>query len=263
MMLDYFTLNFQVFMMMYLRILGLFYTAPILSSDSVKIPTRTMLAFMLTLIIFPVTADFMPLVPGNMIHLGLYFIMELFIGILIGFILSFIFAAFQMAGEFFNVQLGFGYTEVLDPVSQTSLPVISTLKNLMAMLLFLVTGSHRVMIESLVYSFEKIRFYNMTEQHHTGIFRIMEKMIGSMFIVAFKIALPVLGILFLVTVAEALMGKAAPQLNILQLSFPIKILIGLIVLIAIIPFVEKQMVHGFELSFDRVDLLIREWPQKL
>lgn len=262
-MLDYFVLNFQTFMMMYVRILALFFTAPILSSDSVKMPTRFMLALMFTMIIFPVTAEYMPGVPDNMILYSLILTMEILIGILIGFILSLIFAAFQMAGEFFNVQLGFGYTEVLDPVSQTSLPVISTLKNLMGMLIFLVTGAHRVMIESVAFSFQKIQMYHLSNVENSGIAKLIEGMIGVMFIVAFKIAFPVLGILFLVTVAEALMGKAAPQLNILQLSFPIKVVIGLVVLIAVIPFIAKQMSQGFELTFDRINQMILKWPTKI
>jgi len=262
-MLDNFVLNFQVFMLMFSRMTGLFFVAPILSNDAVKTPTRVMLAFMTTLIIFPVTSSFMPKSPDHMIGYGLYLVMELFLGIFIGFLLSIIFAAFQMAGEFFNVQMGFGYTEVLDPVSQTSLPVISTLKNLMAMLLFLMSGAHRVMIESLVFSFEHIQIYSLAEKENQGLYKIIEGMIGAMFVVAFKIALPVVGILILVTVAEALMGKAAPQLNILQMSFPIKILIGMIVLIAIIPFIEKQILQGFELTFDRIDQMIRLWPARI
>lgn len=56
------------------------------------------------------------------------------------------------------------------------------------------------------------------------------------------------------------MGKAAPQLNILQLSFPIKIAIGLIVLILIVPFIVSQMDSAFQLSFEKVNLLLKEWP---
>jgi flagellar biosynthetic protein FliR len=158
--------------------------------------------------------------------------------------------------------MGFGYTEVLDPVSQTSLPVISQLKNLMGVMVFLVTGAHRVMIETLALSFEKIRILEFTAEINKGILKVFESALGAMFLVAFKISLPVLGILILVTIAEALMGKAAPQMNVLQLSFPAKIVIGMAVLIIVLPLIEKQMVMSFELSFDRIQTLLRLWPQK-
>ena len=259
-MIEYFVLNFQTFMMIFARLFGLFAIAPVFSMDSVRGPVRVMLAFVIALILFPVTAGYMPMVPGNMPIYGMILLMELLIGILIGFLVHFMFAAFQMAGEFFNVQLGFGYTEVLDPVTQSSLPVISNLKNLFGILIFLITGGHRIMIESLAYSYEHIRMYDLDSVYNDGLFRTMEGMVGAMFVVAFKISFPVLGILFLVTVAEALMGKAAPQLNILQLSFPIKIIIGLIILFAIMPFIEEQIEQSFSIAFDKINKMINEWP---
>jgi flagellar biosynthetic protein FliR len=175
--------------------------------------------------------------------------------------MNIIFATFQMAGEYFSVQIGFSYTEVLDPVSQSSLPVISTLKNLMAIMVFLVIGAHRTVIETLALSYQKVQLTSLTAELQNGIIKSFEIAVGAMFVIAFKISLPVLGVLLLVTVAEALMGKAAPQMNILQLSFPAKILIGLSVLILIVPFIESQMVRTFEISIDQIQRLIKEWPK--
>jgi flagellar biosynthetic protein FliR len=201
-------------------------------------------------------------VPGGMGEYSIIILSEALIGILIAFLVNIIFAGFQMAGEYFSVQMGFGYTEVLDPVSQTSLPVISQLKNLMGVMVFLVTGAHRVMIETLALSFEKIKILEFTAEINKGILKVFESALGAMFLVAFKISLPVLGILILVTIAEALMGKAAPQMNVLQLSFPAKIVIGLAILIIVLPLIEKQIIISFELSFDRIQTLLRLWPQK-
>jgi flagellar biosynthetic protein FliR len=201
-------------------------------------------------------------VPGGMGEYSVIILSEALIGILIAFLVNIIFAGFQMAGEYFSVQMGFGYTEVLDPVSQTSLPVISQLKNLMGVMVFLVTGAHRVMIETLALSFEKIKILEFTSEINKGILKVFESALGAMFLVAFKISLPVLGILILVTIAEALMGKAAPQMNVLQLSFPAKIVIGLAILIIVLPLIEKQIIISFELSFDRIQTLLRLWPQK-
>ncbi|WCL48272.1 flagellar biosynthetic protein FliR [Leptospira sp. GIMC2001] len=255
-----FVYNFQTFMLMFARLLGLFMVTPVFSSESVPVSLRMIFSFLVTLIMFPVSFQYMPSVPGNMVVYGLLVLSEIFIGLMIGFIIAIFFAAFQMAGDFFNVQLGFAYTEVLDPMSQVSLPVVSTLKNLIAILVFLTIGAHRMVISSLAYSFEKVRIIEFTEEVNLGIYRALEQCLGAMFLVAFKIALPVLGILLLVTIAEALMGKAAPQLNILQLSFPIKVVIGLIVLIAVMGFIVSQMESAFQVAFDKIDLLFRGWP---
>ncbi len=261
-MIETFVNNFQTFMMIFARIMGLFSLAPIYSSEAVTFQIRVIIAFLLSMILFPVTANYLHAVPTGMGEYALIIASEALIGVLIGFIISIIFAGFQMAGEYFSVQMGFGYTEVLDPVSQTSLPVISTLKNLFGMLVFLTVGAHRTMLESVAFSFQKIQLLTFTREVNIGLLKAFEYAIGAMFLVAFKISLPVLGILILVTIAEAIMGKAAPQMNIMQLSFPAKIFVGLMVLIIIIPFIDKQMEASFTLTFDRLNTLMSEWPQK-
>ncbi|MCB1189295.1 MAG: flagellar biosynthetic protein FliR [Leptospiraceae bacterium] len=258
-MLEPFVYNFQTFMLIFARIMGLINTAPIYASEAVKLPLRVMIAFLTTLIIFPVTANYIPPIPSSMGEYFLLAISEIFVGVLIGFMVSIIFAGFQMAGEFFSVQMGFGYTQVLDPVSQSSLPVLSILKNMLGMLLFLVVGAHRILLESIVFSFERLQILKFTNEVNSGILHVLEYSVGAMFVVAFKLALPVMGIILLVTIAEALMGKVAPQLNILQISFPAKIAIGLIIMIITIPFIEKQMVESIELSFDQIHRMLGNW----
>jgi flagellar biosynthetic protein FliR len=247
-------------MLMFARLIGLFMLAPVFSSESIPVNLRMILSFLITMILFPVSSPYLPKIPPDMVTYALLVVSEIMIGLLIGFIITIFFAAFQMAGDFFNVQLGFAYAEILDPMTQISLPVISSLKNLMAILVFLSMGGHRMLIKSLAYSFEKIRIIQFNPDTNQGIYRAIEQAVGGMFVVAFKISLPVLGILFLVTIAEALMGKAAPQLNILQLSFPIKVVIGLIVLISITSFIVAQMESAFMVSFDKIDELYKGWP---
>ncbi|MEI1279119.1 flagellar biosynthetic protein FliR [Leptospira venezuelensis] len=258
--MEYFIGNFQVFLLILARIVGLLSVAPVFSFASITFAQRMTLGFLIAVILFPVSASFVPPIPGNMADYGLVVMAEVLIGILMGFLVSLVFSSFQMAGEFFNVQLGFGYAEILDPISQTSLPVISTLKNMLGMLLFLSLGAYRFLFESLVYSFEKVQVLKLVPEIQDGLYKAMEEAVGAMFLVAFKISLPILGVLFLVTVSEALMGKAAPQLNILQLSFPIKIAIGLVVMILIVPFLITQMDNAFQLSFEKMNLMLKGWP---
>jgi len=243
------------------RIFGLVLVAPFYSSDSIPFSLKSIFAFLVSLILFPVVGRYLPEIPTHIANYGLVVLGELFVGLILGFLISIVFAAFQMAGEFFNSQIGFGYTELLDPVSQSSLPVISTLKNLMATALFLVIGGHRYLIETLAFSFEKIRFFAFTPQINQGLSSILKDAIGAMFVVSFKIALPVMAILFLVSLAEGLMGKAAQQMNVMSLSFPLKVFIGVFTLVATLSFISSQMIQGIQISFDKTQVFIQGWPQ--
>jgi flagellar biosynthetic protein FliR len=259
---EYFLYNFQGFMLVFARLVGMFSLLPIYSSESFPFSTRMILSFLISMVIFPVSGAHLPPIPGNMILYGVYVVGEALVGITMGFIIQILFASFQMAGEFFNVQLGFGYTEVLDPLTQVSLPVINTLKNMMGLLIFLISGTHRVVIEALAYSFQNIKIFLLNSQVSNGLITVFRDAIGAMFLVSFKIALPVVAILFLVTLAEALMGKAAPQMNVMQLSFPVKVAIGLFVLISTLGFIVEMMVHTLDLGLDKVFFMIKSWPKE-
>ncbi|WP_411823439.1 flagellar biosynthetic protein FliR [Leptospira sp. 'Mane'] len=257
-----FLLHFQSFLFVLARLFGLFLVAPFFSSDSIQFSFKMIFSFLVALIVYPVVASSMPPVPGHMVNFGLLVFSELLVGVIIGFIVSIVFASFQMAGEFFNNQIGFGYTEILDPITQNSLPAIGTIKNLMATAIFLVIGAHRFLIETLAVSFLKIRLISFTGKVNAGLLRLLEESIGAMFTVAFKIALPVMGILFLVSLVEGLMGKAAQQMNVMSMSFPLKVFIGTLTLIATLTFISSQMTQGIQISLDKASMMIREWPNE-
>lgn len=132
----------------------------------------------------------------------------------------------------------------------------------MATAIFLVIGAHRFLIETLAVSFLKIRLISFTGKVNAGLLRLLEESIGAMFTVAFKIALPVMGILFLVSLVEGLMGKAAQQMNVMSMSFPLKVFIGTLTLIATLTFISSQMTQGIQISLDKASLMIREWPNE-
>ena len=75
-----------------------------------------------------------------MLDYGLLVLGEVGIGLLIGFLLNLIFSAFQLAGQFFSLQMGFSASEVFDPLSQVEIPLMGEFLNLIAMLVFLTTS---------------------------------------------------------------------------------------------------------------------------
>ena len=89
---------------------------------------------------------------------ALLVVQEVFVGLFVGFLVSVIVSAFQLAGEYFSVQIGFGINEVLDPLAQVSVPLIGQLKNLIGLLIFLVIGGHHFLIKAIYRSYESCRW---------------------------------------------------------------------------------------------------------
>lgn len=255
--------QFQVFTLVFARFLALFSVAPGYSGDSLPFFSRFALSFITAAIITPV-AD----VPAKLVQdlNQAYFLIVLeqaVIGIFIGIAMQFLFAAYQLAGEFFSVQMGFGISEVLDPLSQVSLPVIGTLKNLVALFVFFVSGAHTYLIQALAFSVERVPhlgFGYLTKgilQNH--LFKYIALLSGGMFISALKIALPVIGVLLLVSVTLGILSKAAPQMNMLVLGFSAKIVIGFMVLAFLAPLLVQTMFAEMDRSITTLDAMLKAW----
>ena len=234
--------------------------APFFGGQSFSMFYRIGLAFLVSLLVIPIVN--MPTEFYRLIEDQYFFLImeQIFIGFLIGIGLQFLFAAFQMAGEFFAVQMGFGISEVFDPLSQTSLPLMGTVKNLIAIFVFFVSGSHLWLIKAVVYSYEKVPYLKLGFMQdipwHKNVIDFMIMLSAGMFVIALKIAIPVVGTLFLVAVTMGILSKAAPQMNILMLGFPLKILIAFLVLTFTSPMIVELMSQQFDIFFDRLDTMI-------
>lgn len=261
--MELFAGQFQIFTVLLARLLSVFSVAPFFGGQGISYFYRMSLAFIIAALVTPVTEmppEFYNLMQNRYITL---LIEQAFIGFLIGFSLVFLFAAFQMAGEFFSVQMGFGISEVFDPISQISMPLMGTIKNLLALFVFFVSGSHIYLIQAIVFSYEAMPYLSsgfLTEGvKHEGILEFLVLLSSGMFLISLKIALPVMGTLLLVSITLGLLSKAAPQMNILMLGFPMKILISFLVLAFIAPLIIHTMFEQFDIYFNHLDNVIKSW----
>jgi flagellar biosynthetic protein FliR len=234
--------------------------APLFSSGLIPFRLKALISFFITLVIFPVVSSKGFQIPDNMGEYYLLVLREVSIGIYIGFLVSIIFAAFQLSGQFFAVQIGFGINEVLDPVAQVSVPLIGQLKNLIGLLVFLAIYGHHFLIEAVYRSYELAPIVSIDRAFTGGLFKYLMHSFSGMFIVAMKIALPVVGTVFLISVTMGVLGKVAPQMNIMMLGFPFKIIVSFCVLLLITPLIVRIMQVSLERTFKFVSNVMVHWP---
>ena len=185
---------------------------------------------------------------------------EIGIGLFIGFLITMIFAAFQLAGQFFAVQIGFGINEVLDPLSQISIPLVGQLKNMIGLLIFLVINGHHFLVKAIYRSYELAPIFPLGNEASSGLLKFLVHSMSGMFVIALKIALPVVATIFLVTVSLGILAKAAPQMNIMMLGFPFKIAVAFGVMILITPLIIRIMNVSLERTFKFISKVLIYWP---
>ncbi|MDH4199821.1 MAG: flagellar biosynthetic protein FliR [Spirochaetia bacterium] len=260
--MEIFVAKFQLFSLLFARIIALTSTMPALGGDGSSFFFRVALGFMTSLIVTPVVT-FPPEL--NRLLEDSYFVVvfeQVFIGMFIGLSMQFIMAAFQMAGEFFSVQMGFGVSEVFDPLAQVSLPLMGTFKNILGLYVFFVSNAHLYAIQAVVYSFQRQPCFPegffIGKIVENGIYSFLIELGSGMFVIALQIALPVMGTLLLVSLTLGVLSKVAPQMNILMLGFPLKILVAYLVLTITTPIIVQTMFAQFDAYFSHLDVLLKK-----
>ncbi|MDD5065776.1 MAG: flagellar biosynthetic protein FliR [bacterium] len=240
--MDFFLNNFQVLVLVFARISGLFIIAPFFSSNLIPPQVKITLSALLTLILYPILTKFHPAVPGHLITYGLMIMTQLGIGLILGFIVNIIFTAFQLGAQYYSFQMGFGINEVYDPLSEIEIPVIGQYQYLIAILVFLSLQGHHLLLSALYQSFEIIPLVDFTKPSTMQFFsNSLVKIFTEMFVLSLKISFPLLATMFLVSLVLGLLAKASPQMNIFNMGFPVQIGIGLAAITVIIPFMIEFM----------------------
>lgn len=230
--------NSEVYFLIFARIIALFMTTPILSSQSVPSVVRNSLALMITIVIFPFAKDY--IVPEAGIAFIFIAIGEVALGVITGFFITLIFSVFQLSGQMFAVQMGFGASQVFDPMAQVQIPVIGQLFNFVALFIFVTTGAfQKIFIIGIVRSIEFVKATDLFVQQEFLLDRALFAF-SSLFSQALIIAFPILGTLILLSVTMGLLAKASPQMNLMMVGFPIQITVGFAMITFSLPFLIEK-----------------------
>lgn len=208
------------------RIAGFLSLAPVLGARTVSARIRIGFAGLLTIVVMPLLED-LPPIPGLSLEVFLVVMVQILIGIVLGFVLLLLMQIFVVAGQIISMQMGLGFASMMDPANGVSVSLLAQYYQLMITLMFLSLGGHLASIEVLVLSFEMLP---ITAEPTLGLDLPLVALLGSwIFTAALKLALPAVTALLLVNLIFGVMTRSAPQLNIFSLGFPITMVMGIFV----------------------------------
>ncbi|MFT6189142.1 MAG: flagellar biosynthetic protein FliR [Oleispira sp.] len=209
------------------RIAGCLGVMPLLGSKLVPRQIRILLSVFITLIIAPLLPPMPNVEPMSLASFIIIF-EQMLIGIVLGFMVEIVTQVFVLAGQLIAMQTGLGIATTVDPAQGVSVVVVSQWFLFLTSLTFLALNGHLVVIEVVVES-----FYTMPIGGGAWTADDYGRMVrwgGWMFASALVIALPALTSLLIVNFAFGVMTRAAPQLNIFSLGFPVTMLVGLAII---------------------------------
>jgi flagellar biosynthetic protein FliR len=184
---------------------------------------------------------------------------EVFVGFTLGFVASLVFEAVQVAGRIADFQRGSTMGELFAPQLQERVSELGQFKVQLAIVIFLTTGAHRFFISALVRSFEFIpalRFPQI-EAGWTPAAEFLTIMTGSVISIGIQIAVPIIITLLLTDLFFGLINRVAPQVNVFFLSMPVKMWIGIFVLVVMMSFLVERFRDYFDESFRAFEFMIQ------
>ncbi len=220
------------------RILGLIATAPLYGNVSIPATVKVALGVMLTLAIAPIV----PAVPAMdpMSLPGLLILMQqLIIGLAMGFSMRVVFAAVEMAGEVAGLTMGFGFATFFDPQTRGRSSAISQFLALLTLMIFLATNTHLLLISTLADSFTTLPI-TAAPMEGKGMKQVADW--GALiFSAGVQLSLPIVAALLITNVALGILTRAAPQLNLFGIGFPITLGVGFIIIGLALPYLATPL----------------------
>ena len=241
------------FMWPLLRIGGFFMVVPIIGTAVVPARIRLILTLLLTLLLAPTLRD-LPhpdfLSPQSVVLA----MQQTLIGIAMALFLQLLTQAFVTFGQIVAMQMGLGFASMNDPVNGIAVTSVSQFYLLMSSLLFLAFNGHLVMIDVLAESF---RALPVGADIGAGRLHMVVGWGSWMFAAGLLMALPIVTALLIVNLSLGIITRAAPQLNIFAIGFPLMLVLGIVFLWASM----SSMLPHFERLSGEALQAMRDWTQ--
>jgi len=228
--------NMGIIFLLFVRMTGFFMVAPIFGRRNVPVIAKIGFSIFLTVILYNITDTSYLIKEDNKDNIYYYAFLlfkEIVVGLILGFASFAMFTAIYVAGQLIDMQIGFGVVNVIDPVSSIQVPVTSNFYFILTMVVFLAFRGHHFLIKVL---FESYKYIPPGSAGFEGnLINDIVRIFSNIFILGFKIATPVTASVLIADIALGVISRTIPQFNVFIVGLPLKIALGIAVMLISIP----------------------------
>ncbi|WP_088228599.1 flagellar biosynthetic protein FliR [Desulfosporosinus sp. FKB] len=250
--------NLSLFLLILSRWAGMIILAPVFGARGVPALIKLSLAGCFTVIVYPLILATHPAIPSELLPYVAVVIKEVFVGLVIGYVIYLLTAIFQGAGQLIDFQMGFSVASAIDPVFGAQSPMMGNFQMVLVTMLLLATNAHHYLIAAMVKSYAYIPL-NPSKLPSDYLYYV--GLVAHVFSLSAQIALPVLGALVVSDIGVGLLMRTVPQFNIFSVVFPVKVIFGLIILLLTVPFFGEAVSHLFNTDMTWLLNLYQGWKQ--
>jgi len=231
------------------RMLGFILLAPVFSRKEIPVMVKVGFAFLLTITLTTVLRPAAPPAGNSMI---LSIVLNIATGAMIGYMARLILTAVEAGADMINMQMGLSSAMVLDPTTQSQISILEKLFGVFAIILFIQLGGIYWLFQAFMRSFEIFPIYatSIPLAKLVNIDYLIE-MTSNVLYMGLQIASPVLLATLGQDIILGIISKTAPQVNVFQLSFLFKPVLGAAIIIWILPML-VNVISDYFLSFSHI-----------
>lgn len=240
--------GFLATILIFFRIGGIMLPVPIFGSNNIQPTLKVWFIILLSIVMVPLNVDTLDIsIADSFVSLVYYCVSEFVIGLSYGLVSSVFLNAVYVAGAIIDMGMGLSIISVISPQDEQEIPVSANLIYLLAVMIFLVTDMHHVLIRGIEQTFVALPV-------GSGIFDFSQAMLFNDFIstslsVGFQLAAPFILTMLIIDIVLGLLSKAMPAMNIFVLGMPLKILIGLVLYLVLMPYYADRLGELFNMMF--------------
>ncbi len=248
--------DFLSFLLTLMRISLVLFVMPFFGGKVTPVPLKAALCLILAIAVWPALSFSGLRFPADIWSIVLMLIGEITLGLIMGIVVNILFAAVQTGGSLIGFQMGFSMVNVADPMTGTNESITAHFIYMVTFMTFLILDGHLLLLRAMAESFRLVPPGGLYLT--PGLAHEVLKMSSQIFVLAIKIAAPVMVAVFLVDLAIALVGRAAPQMSILAFGFPLKIITGFVFLGLMFTIMARyvgQFIIGMDAMFHSIFML--------
>jgi len=230
----------EVFFLIFARIIGIFIQAPLINSRAIPTPAKVGFAIWMSMVLWFVT-PVNNILPTSLIGFIIALVFEVAIGFTMGFICYMLFLAVQAAGEFMDTQMGLSVASTLDPIFGATISVIGRLSFYLSLVIFVTANGHHMLFSALHQSFTYLPVGKMANFSSPALFTQIVDVFSTLWATSFKLAAPVMLLIFLSDFSFGIVSRVAPQVNVFMLGFQVKPILGLLGIMLTLPLIVKYI----------------------
>lgn len=244
-----FDYDFNLLLFIFLRMSGCVLFNPILGRKN--IPTVFKVGLSLVLAVFSYQ-----MAPAQQLEIPSFLVFavegmkELLVGFIIGFVIQLFMSVILISGENMDMQIGVSMSKVYDPQSNVSMPLTASMINAMFILIFFVTNSHLTLVRVFTKLCAVVPYGSLTLRPE--MYRELVSMFSLVLIYAVKMSLPILAAELITEIAVGLVMRAVPQIDVFVINIQLKLIIGFVVIMVMVPALASFLERLISLMFDQI-----------